>query len=189
MISLIFGLILFFGVHLFSHARHWRADLIARLGEGPYRSLYSLISALGLGLIIWGYFRTRAGPAAADILYWPPDWGRHATMLLVLMAMISIAVFLYKGRLRLWLRNPMSIGVALWAAGHLLSNGRLSSVILFGAFLLYSLSDIAINTIRGNVPKFIPNPRHDTISIIAGLVLYAFFLLIFHPYVLNLPII
>jgi uncharacterized membrane protein len=189
MTSLIIGVILFFGVHLFSYARRWRAHLIARLGEGPYKAIYAFISAIGLGLIIWGYFRTRAGPAAADILYWPPVWGRHITMLLVLLAMIAIAIFIFKGRLRLWLRNPMSIGVALWSAGHLLSNGRLASVIMFGAFLLYALLDIAINTVRGTMPGFTPNPRHDAISIIAGLVLYAFFLFIFHPYVLNLPII
>ena len=189
MIILIIGVILFFGVHLLSYARPWRARLITRLGEGPYKGIYSLISAIGLGLIIWGYFRTRAGPAAADIIYWPPAWGRHVTMLLVLLAMISIAIFIFKGKLRLWLRNPMSIGVALWAAGHLLSNGRLASVIMFGAFLLYALLDIAINTIRGNMPDFAPRPHHDVISIIAGLALYAFFLFIFHPYVLNLPII
>jgi uncharacterized membrane protein len=186
---LIIGLILFFAAHLFSYARKARAELIERMGEGPYKGLYSLVSAVGLGLIVWGYYRTRSGPAAADILYWPPSWGRHATMLLVLLAMISIAVYLHKGRLKLWLRHPMSIGVGLWAIGHLLSNGRASSVVLFGAFLAYSVLDIVVNTARGSVPNFIPNPRHDFISITAGVVLYAFFLLIFHPYVLNLPIV
>jgi hypothetical protein len=78
--------------------------------------------------------------------------------------------------------------VGLWAVGHLLSNGRMSSVILFGAFLAYAIFDIVVNTIRGPIPNFTPNPRHDFISIIAGAVLYAFFLLVFHPYVLNLPI-
>jgi hypothetical protein len=110
-------------------------------------------------------------------------------MALVLLAMICIAIFLHKGRLKLWLRHPMSIGVALWAAGHLLSNGKAASVVLFGSFLLYALLDIAMNTMRGNMPNFLPKPRHDVISVAAGLVLYAFFLFIFHPYVLNLPIV
>jgi uncharacterized membrane protein len=189
MSTLITGLILFFGVHLFSYFRSARAALVARLGEGPYKGVYSLISAIGLGLLVWGYVQTRAGPAAAEIVYWPPPWARHATMLLVLLAMISIAAFLLRGRIKLWLRNPMSIGVGLWAAGHLLSNGKLASVILFGAFLVYSLIDIAVNTARGTVPSFTPNPRHDVIAVVAGLVLYAFFLFIFHPYVLNLPIV
>jgi uncharacterized membrane protein len=189
MTLLVIGLILFLGVHLFSYLRSARAALIARLGEGPYKGVYALISAVGLGLIIWGYSQTRAGPAAAQILYWPPVWARHATMFLVLLAMVCFAIYLYRGWIKLWLRNPMSIGVALWAAGHLLSNGKLSSVILFGAFLLYGLFDIAVNTARGYLPSFTPNPRHDVISIIAGIVLYAFFLLIFHPYVLNLPIV
>jgi uncharacterized membrane protein len=189
MTPLVIGLILFLGVHLFSYFRKERAALIARWGEGPYNGIYSLISAIGLGLIIWGYFQTRAGPAAAEIVYWPPAWARHVTMFLVLLAMVCFAIYLHRGRLKLWLRNPMSIGVALWAGGHLLSNGKLASVILFGAFLVIALFDIAVNTARGYVPSFIPNPRHDVISIIAGLVLYAFFLLIFHPYVLNLPIV
>jgi uncharacterized membrane protein len=189
MTVLIFGVILFFGVHLFSYARDTRARLVASMGEGPYKAFYSLLSAIGLGLMIWGYVQSRAGPAAADILYWPPAWGRHATMALVLLGMISIGVFLHKGRLKLWLRNPMSVGVALWAGGHLLSNGKVASVILFGSFLLYALLDIAVNSMRGHVPDFTPNPRHDFISIAAGLALYAFFLFIFHPYVLNLPIV
>jgi uncharacterized membrane protein len=189
MTPLLIGLILFFGVHLFSYFRSARAALVARWGEGPYKGIYSLISAVGLGFIIWGYFQTRAGPAAAEILYWPPAWARHVTMFLVLLAMMCFAIFLHRGWFKLWLRNPMSIGVVLWATGHLLSNGKLASVILFGAFLLYGLLDIAVNSIRGYVPSFIPNPRHDVISVLAGLVLYAFFLFIFHPYVLNLPIV
>jgi len=186
---LLTGVILFFGVRLFSYARGLRAELISRLGEGPYKGIYSLISAVGLGLMIWGYTRTRAGPAAADILYWPPAWGRHAAMLLVLLAMLSFAIYLFRGRLKLWLRHPMSIGVALWATGHLLSNGKLSSAVLFGSFFLYSLFDIWVNAGRGTAPNFVPKPHHDVLSIIAGLALYAFFLFIFHPYVLNLPII
>jgi uncharacterized membrane protein len=186
---LLAGVILFFGMHLFSYTRPLRARVISRLGEGPYKGVYSLISAIGLGLMIWGYTRTRAGPAAADILYWPPPWGRHATMLLVLLGLLSFAVYLFRGRLKLWLRHPMSIGIALWAAGHLLSNGKLSSVVLFGAFFLYSLLDIAMNWARGVPPGFVPKPYHDGISVLAGLTLYAFFLFVFHPYVLNLPII
>ena len=189
MVILLAGVILFLGVHLFSYARDARARLLARLGEGPYKGVYSLISGLGLGLMIWGYVLTRAGPSAADVLYWPPSWGRHATMLLVLLGMICIGIYLHKGRLKLWLRNPMSIGVALWAGGHLLSNGEMASVILFGSFLLYALIDILVNTARGTVPSFMPKPRHDLISIVTGLVLYAFFLFVFHPYVLNVPIV
>jgi uncharacterized membrane protein len=189
MAILLAGVILFFGIHLFSYARDARARLIGRMGEVPYKGVYSLLSAIGLGLMIWGYVATRAGPAAADVLYWAPSWGRHVTMLLVLLGMISIAIYLHKGRLKLWLRNPMSIGVALWAGGHLFSNGEMANVILFGSFLLYALLDILVNMTRGHVPSFVPKPRHDLISIAAGIALYAFFLFIFHPYVLNVPVV
>ncbi|HKG73103.1 MAG TPA: NnrU family protein, partial [Aestuariivirgaceae bacterium] len=97
MTLLVIGLILFLGVHLFSYLRSARAALTARLGEGPYKGIYALISAVGLGLVIWGYSQTRAGPAAADILYWPPSWARHATMFLVLLAMICFAVYFHRG--------------------------------------------------------------------------------------------
>jgi uncharacterized membrane protein len=189
MAILLAGVILFFGIHLFSYAREARGRLIASWGEAAYKGVYSLLSAVGLGLMIWGYVATRAGPAAADVLYWPPAWGRHATMLLVLLGMICIAVYLHRGRLKLWLRNPMSIGVALWAGGHLFSNGEMANVILFGSFLLYALLDILVNMTRGHVPSFVPKPRHDPISIVAGLALYAVFLFIFHPYVLNVPVV
>jgi uncharacterized membrane protein len=189
MAILLAGVILFFVIHLLSYAREFRARLLGAIGEGPYKGVYSLLSAIGLGLMIWGYVLTRAGPAAAEVLYWPPSWGRHATMLLVLLGMICITIYLHKGRLKLWLRNPMSIGVALWAGGHLFSNGEVTSVILFGSFLLYALIDIVVNTLRGTVPNFTPKPRHDLISIVAGIALYAFFLFVFHPYVLNVPVV
>ena len=89
----------------------------------------------------------------------------------------------------MWLRNPMSIAIALWAAGHLISNGRMSSVLLFGGFLAYALIDIGVNTARGKVPAIVANPRHDYIAVLAGALLFAFFLFVFHPYVLNLPVV
>lgn len=186
---LIIGIALFFIAHVVPLAPRLRASLVGRLGKGAYKGAFSLVSAIGLALMVWGYSMSRAGPAAADILYWPPDWGRPVTMLLVFLAFLSFGVFLHKGRLKVWLRNPMSIAIALWAVGHLLSNGKMSSVLLFGAFLIYALTDIAVNTARGNVPAIVPNPRHDYTAVLAGTVLFAIFLLGFHPYVLNLPLV
>jgi uncharacterized membrane protein len=165
-------------------------DMAVRaLGERVWRALFNVISLVAVGLIIAGYWGTRAGPAAADILWYPPDSWRHLTMLLVLLAFLALAASFTKGYLKLWLRNPMSVGVGLWAAGHLLVNGKRASVILFASLLLLSVVDIAVNTARGTKPTHTPRIAHDVAAIALGLALFAFFLLIFHPYILNLPVI
>lgn len=188
MTYLIAGIIVFFGMHLVS-ATPLKRSLQAGLGENGYKGVYSLVSLAGLGLIGYGYSLTRSGPDAVNFLYASPEWARHATMLLVLLGFIALAAAFHRGRLKLWLRNPMSVGIALWSAGHLLSNGKVASVWLFGAFLLYALFDI-IRHPRGRMPpSYVAKPAHDIIAVVAGLILYAIFLFGFHPYVLNLPVV
>lgn len=188
MTTLIAGMIILFGAHLALYTPLSPA-LKARLGERPFKGIFTLVSLVGLGLMIWGYSMTRSGPEAANILYWPAGWTRHAAMLLVLLAFISLAASFHKGRLKLWLRQPQSIGIALWAGAHLLANGKVSAVLFFGGFLGLALVDIAVSTARGNVPHYVPKPRHDLIAAAAGLILFGFFLLVFHPFVLNVPIV
>ena len=187
MTTLIIGMIILFGGHLALYTP-LRPALKARLGEGPFKGLFTLLSLIGLGLMIWGYAMTRSGPEAANILYWPASWTRHAAMLLVLLAFIALAASFHKGRLKLWLRQPQSIAIALWATAHLLANGKLAAVLFFGGFLGLALLDIAVSTARGEVPRYVPKPSHDLIALAAGLILYGFFLLVFHPFVLNVPI-
>ncbi|HUF44908.1 MAG TPA: NnrU family protein [Aestuariivirgaceae bacterium] len=188
MTALIAGMIILFGAHLALYTP-LRPALEARFGERPFKGAFTLVSLVGLAVMIWGYAMTRSGPEAANILYWPAAWTRHAAMLIVLLAFISLAAAFHKGRLKLWLKQPMSIGIALWAGAHLLTNGKVASVLLFGGFLGLALLDIAVSTARGDVPNYVPKPRHDLITVAAGLILYGLFLLAFHPFVLNVPII
>lgn len=187
MMALYTGLMLFFGTHLLAYTPV-KSAIVARGGERFWMAAFSVLSLVGLGLLVWGYSGTRAGPAAADIVWYPPDSARHLTMLLVLLAMVSIAASFHRGYLKKWLRNPMSIGVGLWAVGHLLANGKFASVLLFGAFLGLSIVDVAVNEWRGKVPAHAPLAAHDAIAVAGGLLLFAFFALVFHPYVLNLPV-
>ena len=187
MIWLYLGLVLFFGVHFLAYTPAKQVIIQGR-GEKAWKNAFSLISLAGLGVLIWGYMGTRAGPAAADFVWYPPEGTRHATMLLVLLGMIALAASFHKGYLKTWLRNPMSIGVGLWAAGHLLSNGKFASVLVFGAFLAQSIIDVAFNEWQGKRPSHQPRVLHDVIAITGGLLLFAFFALIFHPYVLNVPV-
>ena len=188
MTTLIAGMIILFGAHLALYTP-LRPALKARMGEGPFKGAFSLVALVGLGLMIWGYTMTRSGPEAANILYWPAAWTRHAAMALVLLAFIALAASFHKGRIKLWLKQPMSIGIALWAVAHILANGKVAAVLFFGGFLALALVDIAVSTQRGEVPSYVPKPRHDLITVAAGLILYGVFLLLFHPYVLNVPIV
>ena len=190
MTYLYLGIILFGGSHLFAILLpRVRDGLKQRLGEGPWKGLYALVSLAGLILMIVGFAKSRAGPLAADILYFPPYGLRHVTMLLVLLAFILIGASHGKGYLKKWLHNPMSLGVALWATGHLLANGKRTDVYLFGTFLVVALADIVLSELRGKRPAHEPRIRSDIVAVIVGVVLYVIFLFGFHPYVLNLPVI
>jgi uncharacterized membrane protein len=190
MTYLYLGILLFGGSHLFSILFPALRDSLKRsLGEKPWKGLYALVSLAGLALIIVGFAKSRAGPLAADVLYFPADWTRHITMLFVLLAFILIGASHGKGYLKSWLHNPMSLGIALWSAGHLLANGKRTDVYMFGTFLVVALADIVMSEVRGKRPTHTPRLKSDIVAVIVGVVLYAVFLFGFHPYVLNLPVI
>lgn len=189
MTLLYIGIILFGGLHLFSILLPAQRDALkARLGEKPWKGLYALVTLAGLGFLIAGFLRSRSGPLAADWLYVPADWTRHLTMLLVLLAFILLGASHGKGYIKTWVRNPMSLGIAFWATGHLLANGKRTDVYLFGTFLVVAIADILLSEIRGKRPTHQPQLRSDVIAVIVGMVLYVIFLFGFHPYVLNLPV-
>ncbi len=137
---LVLGLLLFLGTHSIRIAADgWRTARIAQLGENRWKGLYSLASALGLGLIIWGYGMARAEPVA---LWTPPDWTHHLAALLTLPAFVLIAAAYVPGsRIKAAIGHPMVAGVKVWAVAHLLSNGNLADVLLVGAFLLWAVAD------------------------------------------------
>jgi uncharacterized membrane protein len=137
---LVLGLLLFLGTHSIRLvADGWRTTQVGRLGLNRWKVLYSLASALGLGLIVWGYGLARAEPVA---LWAPPTWTRHVAALLTLPAFILIAAAYVPGsRIKAAIGHPMVAGVKVWAIAHLLSNGNLADVLLFGAFLLWAVAD------------------------------------------------
>lgn len=189
MTFLLSGIAIFSGVHLFSMLLPAQRDALkARLGEWRWKGIYFAVALVGLGLIIRGYFLSRSGPGAADLLYIPPDSLRPVTMLMVLAGFISMGAAHGKGYIKLWIKQPMSIGIGLWAAGHLLANGKRAAVYMFGAFLALALIDIVLSTARGKLPSHELRIRSDVIAAIAGMALYVIFLFGFHPYVLNLPV-
>ena len=187
---LILGIVLFGGIHLWSMLLPQSRDALkARLGEGPYKGLYSLVSAIGIGLVVWGFIRARSDGSGTDLVYEPALWTRHAAMLLVLLAFIVVGASHGKGYLKRWLQQPMSVGIGLWAVAHLLANGQVTDVVLFGAILIIAVLDIVLSTARGKIPRHVPQIRSDIIAVVIGVILYAIFLFGFHPYILGVPII
>lgn len=175
MTKLIWGMVLFFGAHLISLSP-LRAAIVSKMNENAYKGVYSLIALAGLGLMIWGFILARAGPDAARIVYDPIVGSSHGTMLLVLVALVLLAAAHGKSHIKLWVKHPMSLGVGLWAIGHLLVNGNLSEVLLFGGFLALSVLDIIVSTARGKVPSYEPRLKSDIIAVVVGLVLYGVFI-------------
>jgi uncharacterized membrane protein len=169
MTLLVLGLILFLGMHGFSMLREPRAALIGRFGENGFKGLYTLVSLLGFGLMIWGFGAYRA---AGYIPVWnPPVWLRHLSALLLLPVLPLIFSAYAKGFVKARLKHPMILGVKLWALSHLLANGDLGSILLFGGFLLWSvLAFMSMRRRPGTAPEFVPNPGQDAAAILGGLI-------------------
>jgi uncharacterized membrane protein len=187
MVLLIAGLLLFLGAHTLTAARGMRAAVMARLGEGPYKGLYTLVSAIGLALIVWGFGRYRA---AGYIAVWDPPAGLlPITLVLMWFSFVALAAtYAPAGKLKGLLRHPMLVGVKAWALAHLLVNGDLGSMILFGAFLAWAVYDRIAVKRRGDAGA--PPSRFtagDAIAIVAGSAFYvAMFWL--HPWLIGVPI-
>jgi len=168
---LVIGLIVFLGVHSVRVvAPGWRDGLVARLGEGPYKGVYTVVSLVGFGLIVWGFSRASAETGMA---YIPPGGLRRVTEAVMLPALIlAVASALPPGYIRRTVRHPLLIGTALWALGHLLVNGETAAVVLFGAFLAWALVDLAAQSGRPRPPMAKASPAYDVVAVVAGAALY-----------------
>ena len=137
---LILGLVLFLGTHSVRIvADDWRGARIARLGLMPWKGIVSVISIIGFVLIVWGYGQARGNPI---VLYSPPVWTRHIAALLTVPAFILlVAAYIPGTRIKRAVGHPMVAAVKIWAFAHLLANGTLADVVLFGAFLAWAVAD------------------------------------------------
>jgi uncharacterized membrane protein len=138
MIYLITGLVLFLGVHSMRiFANDWRNQTMARMGEKPFKGVYSLLSLAGFVLLVWGYGQARQ---QGVMLWMPPTAMRHIAALLMLLSFILLAATYVPGnQIKAKLHHPMVLGTKVWALAHLLSNGSLADTVLFGSFLLWSV--------------------------------------------------
>lgn len=188
MLYLILGLILFLGSHIFIAFRDTRAGAIATLGENGYKAVQSLVAIAGFVLIVWGFGQYREGGWVQ--LWTPPAWGRHAAMTLMWFAFVSLAAMGKRpGRIRGWLRHPMLVGIKFWALAHLLANGDLGGLLLFGSFLAWAVFDRIAVKRRGDIgAESIDHfTKSDAIVLVAGTVVYAV-MLFAHPYLIGVSV-
>jgi uncharacterized membrane protein len=185
---MILGLAVFIGAHVLVTLRQQRAGVIARLGEGPYKGLFSLVSLIGIVLIAYGFARYRA--AGMIEVWYPPTWMRHITVLLMWPAVVCVVAAYIPGEIKRVLKHPMLVGVKLWALAHLLSNGDLGSIILFGSILGWAVFD-RISLKRRSDPGAPQIPSggrgNDVLAVIVGTLLYLALGFWFHPYVIGAP--
>jgi uncharacterized membrane protein len=185
MLLLILGLILFLGAHSVSIvAPGWRDASLGRLGEGAWKGAYSLVSAAGFALIVFGYGLARQQP---ELLYTPPVALRHLALLLMLPVFPLLLAAYLPGRVKRAARHPMLLATKLWAVAHLLANGNVADVILFGSFLAWAVADRISLKRRAprSVPGAPPSAANDAIVVIGGLAIYAFFLLRGHAWLIG----
>jgi uncharacterized membrane protein len=141
MTILVLGLIIFLGLHSTRIVSEGgREKAIARLGEGAWKGIYSLLSAVGFVLIVWGFAEARYD---APTLWSPLPGARHATIFLMLVAMVLLAAYLFKqSHITAAVHHPMVWSVAVFGLAHLIANGSAADVVLFGAFLVWALADL-----------------------------------------------
>jgi uncharacterized membrane protein len=189
LLVMILGLVLFLGVHTLTTQREARARLIASWGEGGYKIGYALASLAGLALIVWGFAHYRA---TGMVEVWtPPRALKHLNAALMLAAVILVVAAYIRGRIYTAVKHPMLSGVKLWAFGHLLANGDLGGIILFGAFLGWAVFDrisLKRRTDPGGPPIPVGGWGNDLIAVAVGIVAYLALAFAFHPVVIGIPV-
>ena len=189
LIVMIVGLGLFFGVHTLTTQRALRARLIKAIGEGGYKLGYTLVSLVGFALIVWGFAHYRS---SGLIEVWsPPKALKHLNTALMLPAVILVVAAYMRGRIYTTLKHPMLAGVKLWAFGHLLANGDLGGIILFGSFLAWAVFDRISMKSRmdgGGPPIPVGGTTNDLIAVAVGIVVYLALGFPFHPVVIGVPV-
>ena len=177
MTILIAGILLFIGVHSTRiFANSWRNNMVSHIGLQKWKLLYSIIALAGLLLMIYGFVLSRANP----VFVWnPPLWSRHLAALLTLVAFILFAAAeVPRNHIKSTLKHPMYLGVKLWAFAHLIANGRLGDILLFGVFLMWAIIGYSAARRRDRLEGVVypaPSGTKTLIAIIAGVAAWALF--------------
>jgi uncharacterized membrane protein len=190
LLVMVVGLVLFLGAHVFTTQRKARARAIAGMGEGTYKIIYTVVALAGLALICWGFSQYRADGWIQ--LWTPPKALKHLNIALMLPAVILVVAAYLRGHIYARLKHPMLAGVKLWAFGHLLANGDLGGVVLFGSILAWAVYDrvsLKRRTDAGGPAIPVGGIGNDVIAVVVGIIAYLALAFAFHPVVLGIPVI
>jgi uncharacterized membrane protein len=184
---LILGLVVMLGAHVFITFRGARADVIAKLGMNGYRAVFAIVSIAGLTLIVWGFGQYH--PHAPQI-WSPPAFMRHITVGLMLLGVIFVTAAFIPSHIKAKLKHPMLAGVKTWALAHLLSNGDLASILLFGSFLAWGVYARIAAKRRGDLGATVAPAGwiNDVIVVVVGIVIYLALGYAFHPMIIGVPV-
>lgn len=193
MTLLIAGLLLFLAIHFVPTRPALRNGMIGSLGEGGYKGLFSVVSLIGLVLIVYGYGQARIAPSSVNPQLWvSPAWTRHVSYLLMLISFILLVAAYVPSRIRDRAKHPMVAAVKIWAFSHLLVRGDLAGVLLFGSFLAWAVYDRISLKHRANGRGPLGNApgtaRGDVIAVVVGLALYGFMVVIGHAWLIGKPL-
>ena len=182
MALLILGLVLFLGVHSVRiFADPWRTSMVQRLGPWPWKGLYSIVSIVGFVVLVIGFRHARQ---ETTVLYTTPDWMKHVTALLMMIAMILfVAAYIPRNWFKARFHHPQLLSVKTWAFAHLLSVGVVADIVLFGAFLAWAVVDFIVSRRRDRENNVVYPPGNaigTTIAIAVGLVAWSVFALLLH---------
>jgi uncharacterized membrane protein len=185
---LVLGLVVFLGAHVFVTCREARAAAIARFGINVYRGLFAVVALIGLALIVWGYGSYRAHEWIQ--IWTPPAFMRHVTVGLMLIAVILFTAAFIPSHIKAKAKHPMLAGIKTWALAHLLSNGDLGSILLFGAFLAWGVYARIAAKRRGDVGTTVAPSgwTNDIIVLAVGILIYLALGFAFHPVVIGVPV-
>lgn len=189
MFILIIGLAIFFAIHAVSIVNEpWRDRMVESLGEVPWKGIYALASLVGFVLLVWGYGLARQ---ESGELYLSPYWLRHLALLLMVPVFPLLLATYFPGRIQATVRHPMLVATLLWAFAHLLVNGRLADILLFGSFLLWAALDLLSlrRRTQRSIPGAPPSGLNDVIAVVAGLALYGLFLVWLHGLLIGVALI
>lgn len=191
MLPLLLGLLLFFAVHLVPTSPSLRDGLVTRFGPQAYKIGYSVLALIGLVLIVVGYHKLQLMPGKNPVLWDPPTWTRHIAFLLMIPAIILLVAAFIPSRIRAKAKHPLLAAIKFWALAHLLVNGDLGSLLLFGSFLAFGVYDrISVKRRPGTAPPAAPaSPVNDILVIVGGLALYALIMFWGHGALIGVPIV
>jgi uncharacterized membrane protein len=177
MLVLILGVLLFLGVHSIRIvADSWRTAQIGKMGASAWKGIYTVVSLLGFGLIIWGFGMARAEPM---VIWSPPVWTRHVAGTLMIVAFILlVAAYVPGSGIKARIGHPMLAATKTWALAHLMANGTLADILLFGAFLIWAVVAFINSRKRDRTagvtyPKL--GPMRDVIAVVVGVIAWAVF--------------